>query len=201
MWSVSAGDGVGDVGGRSGTGLTTTGSQSESASGARSNTSASGAEKTSTQKSKRPGGRPPLLTQRTKVDVAVMRAEGMTRAAIAKALGISPDTVKRAERSPDVQQRMTELRTLWKAVAHRAIEATAPVAWEMAHESARQHDPKAFDYTLRGLHAMEKISHSVSGEGSKVEVSGPDGTPLQVDARVILAQIAEHLAKKKHEEP
>lgn len=181
----------------SGTGPITPGLPSESAGTVLSSLSASGVEKTATRISKRGRrneGRPPI-TQHLKTNVAVMLAEGMTQRAVAKTLGVSHATVHELKKRPDVQAQVTELRAIWKEIAHQAIQKTAPEAWQMLHESAQARDYKGFDYGARGLHALEKISHSVSGEGTKVEVTGVEGGPLQVDVRALLVKIAEHYAR------
>src|SRR5262249_23334147 len=60
-----------------------------------------------------------------KTDLAILRAQGMTQRQVAGQLGVDQSTVARVEMRPEVQQRITELRELWKYVAHTRLNQVA----------------------------------------------------------------------------
>jgi hypothetical protein len=50
---------------------------------------------------------------------------------------------------------------------------------------------KDVDAASRALMNLEKTSASVSGEAKKVELTGTEGQPLQIDVRAILARVTD----------
>ena len=154
---------------------------------------ASAAGRTSTRRSgttrvlRRSPGAPP--SQALQNEVAVLRAQGLSTLTVGRLLRLSDDTIRNIEKLPTVKERITELRQVWKEYAHTAIVAAAQEAWEMVHETAKQRDAKGFDQSTRGLHALEKISSSVSGEAHKVEVSGSVESNPNVDLKILIAGI------------
>src|SRR5262245_4721325 len=95
-------------------------------------------------------------------DLAILRAQGMTQRQVAGQLGVDQSTVARVEKRPEVQQRMTELRELWKYVAHTRLNQVIEGVWDMTAEAIKNRDTKAFDAATRGMYALEKISSSVA---------------------------------------
>ncbi len=134
--------------------------------------------------------RPPRPASPTfKREVAVLRFEGLSQARTAKLLGVSPDTIRRVERLPDVQQHIQELRHAWKQISLSRISGMAEDTWQMAQETVKNRDSKGFDNTMRGIAAMERISASVSGEGQRIEGSGTAETTPQGDLKALVTQL------------
>src|SRR5262249_32781057 len=123
-----------------------------------------------------------------KSDLAVLRAQGMSQRQVGKQLGVDQSTVARVEKLPEVQQRITELRELWKYVAHTRLNQVIEGVWDMTAEAIKNRDTKAFDAATRGMYALEKISSSVAETPQRVDVSGiPAGTPTEADIKALLA--------------
>ena len=59
-------------------------------------------------------------------------------------------------------------------------------------KAAEAEDSKGFDAAARGLMNLEKTAASASGETKKLEVSGANGQPLQVDVRALIASFVDH---------
>lgn len=97
-------------------------------------------------------------------------------------------TVARVEKRPEVQQRITELRELWKYVTHTRLNQVIEGMWDMTAEAIKNRDTKAFDAATRGMYALEKISSSVAETPQRVDVSGiPASTPTKADIKALLA--------------
>jgi hypothetical protein len=123
-----------------------------------------------------------------KTDLAILRAQGMSQRQVGKQLGVDQSTVARVEKLPEVQQRITELRELWKYVAHTRLNQVAEGMWDMTAEAIKNRDTKAFDAATRGMYALEKISSSVADTPQRVDVSGiQPSTPTKADIKALLA--------------
>jgi len=123
-----------------------------------------------------------------KADLAILRAQGMTQRQVAGQLGVDQSTVARVEKLPEVQQRITELRELWKYIAHTRLNQVIEGVWDMTAEAIKNRDTKAFDAATRGMYTLEKISSSVAETPQRVDVSGiPASTPTKADIKALLA--------------
>jgi len=141
------------------------------------------------RKVKRPG----RYTNRSgfKTDLAILRAQGMSQRQVGKQLGVDQSTIARVEKLPEVQQRISELRELWKYVAHTRLNQVAEGVWDMTAEAIKNRDAKAFDAATRGIYALEKISSSVADTPQRVDVSGiPPSTPTKADIKALLATLS-----------
>lgn len=152
-----------------------------------SSTSVSRADGTSTPRQHRLRTHP--IGPSLKKDVAILKASGMGTRVVAKVLGKNARTINRVLALPEVQGDIAELRQTWKTVAQAQVTQLAHGAWTMASSFVEQRDARAFDNTLRGLVAMEKISQSVSGEGQKVEVTGQLVGPPLVELKALVCQL------------
>lgn len=89
---------------------------------------------------------------------------------IARKVGVSPATVYRDLKKPEVQQTIQEMRA---AIKHVILEESSRdiigPAMEMARLKIAEGDAKGFDATMRGINALEKTTQSASGEALKVE--------------------------------
>ena len=102
--------------------------------------------------------------------MTTMAAVGVGRQRIAKATGFSTATVCTVLKKPENQAEVLRQRELLKQDTIHRMAPVAQEGWAMAHEAAQDRDAKSFDATTRGLHAMEKIASSVSGENQRVQV-------------------------------
>ena len=102
--------------------------------------------------------------------MATMKAEGLNNVQIGRALDVSSATIARALKVPENQIEVLRRRELLKGVSIAHVADVVDGAWDMARQAVANGDAKSFDATTRGLHAMEKIAASVSGENQRVQV-------------------------------
>ena len=102
--------------------------------------------------------------------VAAMRAEGLPIDAISRGLRTSNTTVMTALHMPETQLEIAKRRELAKQISAHMLPSVTSRGWALAGAAADEGDAKSFDAATRGLHALEKIGSSVSGEDRKVQV-------------------------------
>ena len=102
---------------------------------------------------------------------------------------MNQSTIARVEKLPEVAERIAELRKIWADVAHSRINDVAGKAWTMTEEFIDAKDSKAFDNSMRGIAAMEKISASVAGAPQRVQVDGIPASDAKVELKALLLQI------------
>jgi len=102
--------------------------------------------------------------------VAAMRAEGFPTRAISVGLHCSNSQVIDALRLPETQLEIAKRRELAKQVSAAAIPSVTTKGYALAEAALDEGDAKSFDAATRGLHALEKIGASVSGEDRKMQV-------------------------------
>src|SRR5256885_17092837 len=78
---------------------------------------------------------------------------------------------------------------IWADVAHSRINDVAGKAWTMTEEFIDAKDSKAFDNSMRGIAAMEKISASDAGAPQRVQVDGIPASDAKVELKALLLQI------------
>lgn len=100
----------------------------------------------------------------TVAHIAALKAEGIAQTRIAYALGVHPDFVKQVLAQPETQEAVKQRRELIKAATLQILSNTMLPAWGLMNKAIENGDAKEFDAATRGLHALEKISASVSGE-------------------------------------
>ena len=140
-------------------------------------------------------GRPNALST-TQIDRAVlMLASGSKQGEVARVFGITRQTLWKYLKDPRAQEELEAWRaTVKRTILMRAAEGTVSQAFDMADRATKDNDHKGFDATTRGIAALEKASASASGEGRKVELTGAEGGPVQLDARALLGAVIDHLA-------
>ena|SRR5690349_4475511 len=139
-------------------------------------------------------GRPNALSSQQVERAIVLLASGVPQNEVARMFGVHRQTIHKYMKDPEAQERLELWRNTVKAtVLMRAAEGTVSKAFDMADRAIKDNDPKGFDATTRGIAALEKASASASGEGRKVELTGADGGPVQVDARALLGAVIDHL--------
>lgn len=109
---------------------------------------------------------PPILEAK----VAALRAEGLTVKEIGRALAIDWHKVSGVLKQPSTQIEIVRRRELVKSVASEALPSITAKAYGLAEEAIDAKDAKSFDAAARGLHALEKIGSSVSGENQRMQV-------------------------------
>ena len=114
--------------------------------------------------------RPPPLRATFRAHVATMAAEGLPIRAIATGLHVSPGKVKWALALPETQLDILKRRELAKQIAAHSLPSITAKGYALAEASAAEGDARSFDAATRGLHALEKIGASVSGEDRKMQV-------------------------------
>jgi len=121
----------------------------------------------------------------------MMRAAGATLAQCAAELDVSHGTVVNYLAKPELKKDLLELR---QKVREKILEECGGElltgAFKMARAKVQAEDGKEFDATMRGLHAIEKMTASASGEARKVELEqiGENKTPV-VALQVLLQQV------------
>lgn len=123
----------------------------------------------------RPKGTGIPYSQRLQGDVALLRAEGMTHARVAKSLDISVDMERRIAYLPEVQARINSLREKYREIAQQRGVETATKMWDKLDAAVENDEAKKANLYSFGLSALDRISHNTSGEKQKVEVSGIPG--------------------------
>ena len=68
------------------------------------------------------------------------------------------------------------------------LQRTAGLVDKVANAVQQADGAKDVDAATRALLNLEKASASASGEAKKVEMTGPEGQPLQLDVRAIIAR-------------
>ena len=113
--------------------------------------------------------------------VLEMRAIGMTQRAIASAVGLHPSVVGDFLSRPENAAELEKLREALRVFTLNRLAKTVVPAWEMTEQAAVEKDTKGFDNAARGLHALEKIASSASGEGQRIQVQ--HSGHVQIDHR------------------
>lgn len=103
--------------------------------------------------------------------VAALRAEGLSGKAISHALGVRDQTVISTLKLPETQIEVVRRRELTKQIASAYVPGIVQQGFQLASKSATAGDAKSFDAATRGIHALEKVSASVSGESRQMEVN------------------------------
>ena len=121
-----------------------------------------------------------------------LKATGHGSREISKLYNVSHTTICLHLKTPESQAKLQ----VWREIIKRTLlqstaEGLAAGAAELMQKCITGGDAKGTDAASRALLNLEKTSASAAGEGRKVEVSGPEGQPLQIDVRAILAQLAQ----------
>lgn len=131
-------------------------------------------------------GRPHVLDPDDLNEIVKLKAQGVTNATLAKIQGVSLATIGRYLKSPEAQEKLDEYRGI---IRHAILRGTSEGLVDIAVNRIKEAETaKEFDAATRGLLNLEKAATSASGEAKKVELSGADGQPLQLDVRAILAR-------------
>lgn len=112
---------------------------------------------------------------------------------VAKRHGVSPSTINRYVRRPEAQELLETYRAIIKqTLLERTVQGVVHGAFDVVEGAIKDKNAKDLDAATRALMNLEKMSASASGEGRKVELTGKDGGPIQVDARAIIADLLAH---------
>lgn len=132
-----------------------------------------------------------LLPSERQHRLVELRAAGMPVNACAKALNVGASTIARDLRVPEVQADLAMLRQkIRAAIMEHAAGGLVDKAFAMANEKATAGEAKDFDATMRGIHAIEKVTQSASGEAQRVHVEGTGSAPVtHVDLKVLINQV------------
>lgn len=142
-------------------------------------------------------GRPNALSSSQVDRAVVMLAAGFPQHEVAQTFGVARQTIWKYMKSPEAQEQLQAWRDQIKTtIIRRAAEGTVARAFDMADRALKDDNQKGFDATTRGIAALEKATASASGEGRKVEVSGPDGGPVGVDVRALIGALVEDLRRE-----
>ena len=113
---------------------------------------------------------PPPLRAAFIGHVAALAAEGIPIRAIANGLGVAASRVKTALKLPETQLEIAKRRELSKQISSHMLPSITAKGYALAEAAADTGDARSFDAATRGLHALEKIGASVSGEDKKYQV-------------------------------
>ena len=130
-------------------------------------------------------GRPFSLTAEQISEIVKLKAQGYPQTAIAKLHGVSPPTISRYLKSPEALAELAEWREIFR---HAMLQRTAGLVDKVANAVRDADGAKDVDAATRALLNLEKASASASGEAKKLEMTGPEGQPLQLDVRAIIAR-------------
>ena len=130
-------------------------------------------------------GRPFSLTPDQISEVVKLKAMGYPQTALAKLHGVSPPTISRYLKSPEALAELAEWREIFR---HQMLQRTAGLVDKVANAVKDADGAKNVDAATRALLNLEKASASASGEAKRVEMTGPEGAPMQFDIRAILAR-------------
>lgn len=126
---------------------------------------------------------PALSTQ-----IASMVAAGGSVAQVARAVGVSKDSVRRVIRHPDTQDLITHVRATIKEWTLKGVQSTVRDAYTFLKETVQSREAKDFQLVANGLANLERVSSSASGEARKVEqkteVSG--GVDVTAEAKALI---------------
>jgi predicted transcriptional regulator len=137
---------------------------------------------------KQSAGRPPAITRSMLSKIVELKSLGYANVDIARLFNVSPPTVSRALRSPEAIEEMEDLRLTFRV----ALSERVPGLVKKVADAVEQAETaKDVDAASRALMNLEKTSASVSGEAKKVELTGTEGQPLQIDVRAILARVTD----------
>lgn len=157
---------------------------------------------------KRGPGRPPgaLIRASEQSDVLTLKAQGLSNEKISKATGVGIRAVTDLVKDPGNQAEIAARRLFLKSRTSQRLEALLEPAWDMAHQAAVTRDAKTFDAAMRGLHAGEKISASISGENQRMQVehSGAVTTnpePVTVQIQQLIALVKNGSGDPKEHDP
>ena len=138
-------------------------------------------------------GRPPVLDTEQLDEIVRLKAQGISDAKIAAVYRVSGQTIARHLRSPYAQDKLQ----LWREVIRNAIlrgiaEGGVTQAMGVMEQAAKDRDAKSVDAAARAIMNLEKTAASASGEAKRVEMTGKDGAPVQLDVRALIAKLVEH---------
>lgn len=112
---------------------------------------------------------------------------------VAKRHGVSLSTINRYVRRPEAQEMLDTYRAIIKqTLLERTVQGVVHGAFDVVEGAIKDGNAKDLDAATRAVMNLEKMSASASGEGRKVELTGKDGGPIQVDARAIIADLLAH---------
>ena len=114
------------------------------------------------RRAKRRPSRP--VDAREAAGLAVMKASGMRDKEIGRAMQLSPSTVRAHTSTPDALAHIERWRRLFRSEALERAQGVQGDAWARVAGSLERDDARAFDAYTRGLHAIERIAASASGE-------------------------------------
>lgn len=124
--------------------------------------------------------------------IAVMRSQGLPVTSIAAGLQIHYGSVQQALKDPGVIGQIAVYRERLRGTNLVAADAIAQKAWQKAESALDADDAKSWDAYTRGIHAMEKVAASASGENQKVELSGTVTTvsePVKIQLQQLIALV------------
>ena len=126
--------------------------------------------------------------------IAVMRSQGIAVDRIGAALQVHKGSVREALKDPSVKGQIAFFRERLRGTQIVAATAIAQKAWEKAELALEQEDAKSWDAYTRGIHAMEKVAASASGENMRMEVTH-QGTvptePIKIQLQQLIALVRE----------
>ena len=125
------------------------------------------------------------MTKEQVLEVARLKMQGYSNTAIGRLHNVSPQTISRYLKSPEAVREIEDCREMFR---HRASERLLTLPDKAADMIEAAENQKDFDAASRGFLNLEKASVSLSGEAKKIEMTGPEGAPLQLDVRAILAK-------------
>ena len=160
---------------------------------------ASGVSTAETTRGPQPNGRVrrKLPTVQDQERIAVLRSQGVPVHQIGKALGVHITAVAQALKDPGVIGQIQVIRERLRGINLVSAHAIAEKAWTLAENAIENDDAKSFDAATRGLHAMEKIAASASGENQRMEVTH-SGTVVSEPVKIQLQQL---IALVRNESP
>jgi len=140
-------------------------------------------------------GRPPVIDLDQLDEIVKFKAQGISDKKLAALFGVSPQTIARHLKSPYAQDKLATWREIIRSAILRGIaEGGVDQVTGVMKQAATDKDAKAVDAAARALMNLEKTAASASGESKKLEMTGKDGAPLQLDVRALIAKIVEHHA-------
>ena len=145
--------------------------------------------------SERYPGAPPAIDPEDLDEIVKFKAQGKTDRQLAMLYGVAPNTIARHLKSPAAQEKLATWREVIRNALLRGIaEGGVTMALQVMKDAANEGDAKSVDAAARAVMNLEKTAASASGEARRVEMTGKDGAPLQVDVRALIAKIIEHHA-------
>lgn len=138
-------------------------------------------------------GRPSVIDLDQLDEIVKFKAQGISDRKLADLFGVSAQTIGRHLKSPYAQEKLATWREIIRSAMLRGIaEGGVDQVLGVMKQAASDGDAKSVDAAARALMNLEKTGASASGESKKVEMTGKDGAPLQIDVRALIAKIVEH---------